>query len=276
MVFPSLLLLLLIVSMPEIGEKTSLGLISLSSGSWAAYGELDGFEISPYEGEIEKYVFNKLLAVSLYGGLGRYGYHIGLPWQWTVKSLPEGSVNRIDPGDLTAYLSKRWGLYNARLGFSLPAGYDSRNGDPWIGQGNRQLVLGTAARLPLTLLGSGAGGALEADGSYSLDDGLAKRGSFSLSPSVKIWKRFHPGLKGEFYLYSYYKSYYWSRGVSVSQSLWGAQGPAADRSAGIVPGLSVETRLTPKTHLGLKGGHSLWGYRDKASYHFAVFLNVFP
>ncbi len=276
MVFPSLLLLMLVLSMPEVDEKTSLGLISLSSGTWATYGDLNGYENSPYSGDIEKYVFNKLLAVSVYGRLGRYGYHVGLPWQWTVKSSRDGSENRVDPGDLTAYLSRKWFLFDARLGFVMPGGYDTRNGDPWIGQGNRQMLLGTGVRLPIHSIGTGADGSLEVEFAYSLDDGIAKKGSWSLSPTFKIQKRLNSGLNGEVYLMGFYKSYYWDRSATLAQSLWGANGPESDRKAGLVPGMSLQARLMPKVYAGIKGGHSLWGYREKASYHAALFLNVYP
>ncbi len=273
MVFPALLLLLLVLSMPEVDEKASLGLINLSSGTWATYGELDGFAISPPEDEVEKYVFNKLMAVALYGRLGQYGYHVGLPWQWTVKSLREDSENRVDPGDLTAYLSRRWGAFDARLGFVMPAGYDTRDGDPWIGQGNRQLLLGAGARKDLPALG--VEGILDVEGAYSLDNGIAKKGSWSLSPVLKFKKPLGPDMNSELYFSGSYKSYLWKEGAPLSRFLGSSEG-RANRNAGLVPGIAWETRLSPRIWVGAKGGHSLWGYRDKASYHASVFLNYYP
>ncbi|MDB5050876.1 MAG: hypothetical protein JWO30_3947 [Fibrobacteres bacterium] len=257
-------------------RNSSLGLATVSSGTWAAYGDLDGFVPKPYADGLERYEFNKIAVLGLYGTLAGQPAFLSLPWLWTSKRLYTGTVDRIALGDGEFYLGQKLGGVECRAGLIFPAGYDTRDGDPWIGSGNIQVTLGAAVNPNITRYSRRWEFSMEAKVAYALDDAIAKAGSWGGYPSGKLsfrpsekWK---VGLEG----LGYWKSSYWARSASLGQSLLGRDGPKPQWNAGLVPNLFVEDFLSAGLALGFKAGHSLWGYRDAAAYNASAYLLWFP
>jgi hypothetical protein len=256
--------------------KSSLGLATLSSGTWASYGDLNGVVPVPYRNGMERYEFNKIAVLGLYGTVAGQPGFLSVPWLWTSKRLASGSTDRVALGDAEFYLGRKAGMAELRAGMIIPAGYDTEDGDPWIGPGTIRVTLGAAVNPNITKYSKRWEASAEAMLAYALDDGIAKSGSWALNPSGKL--TFHPsgawklGLEGQ----GYWKSSYWGRSASFSQSILGRKGPRAEWKAGFVPDLFAERFVSQGLALGLKAGHSLWGYRDAASYNASAYLLWFP
>lgn len=278
--WPLLALTLALPGRPEAADrKTSLGLATVSAGTWTAYGELDGFFPGSYSGYpdgLRRYEFNKIAVLGFYGTLFGQPAFLSLPWLWTAKHEDKGSEHRVAPGDAEMYLGQRAGVVEARLGLIVPAGYDTEDGDPWIGPGNVQVTLGAAVNPNLTRYSRRWELSAEGKWAYALDDAIAKSGSWAFYPSGKLsfrptqpWKL---GLEG----LGYWKSSYWGRSATFGESVLGADGPRAEWGAGFVPNLFVEHFLDGNVAIGLKAGHGVWGYRDAATYNASVYLLYFP
>lgn len=276
----SLLLLLLTQGRAEaIPRKTSLGLATVSAGTWTAYGDLDGFipgSYSGYANGLRRYEFNKIAVLGLYGTVFGQPAFLSLPWLWTAKHADKGSRHRLALGDGEMYVGQRMGMAEARLGLIVPAGYDTRDGDPWIGPGNIQVTLGAAVNPNLTRYSRRWEMSAEAKWAYTLDDAIAKSGSWALYPSGKI--SFRPAQQWKFGMegLGYWKSSYWGRSAGFGESVLGQSGPKAQWGAGFVPNLFVEDFLNGNVAVGFKAGHGLWGYRDAATYNASVYLLYFP
>lgn len=260
-----------------------LGLAVLSAGTWTTYGALHGFSRSDFPGGLQRYEFNKLLSTAFYGRLFGLPAYLGLPLHWTAKRTTAGDVHRIALGDLELYLGRRLGRVEARLGLILPAGYDrgvewtspeekGKAGDPWIGPGNTQVTLGAAANPNLTRYSRRWETSGEAKWALALDDGIAKAGTWALYPSVKASfrpsQRWKPGAE----ISGHWKSQHWGRSVEISEVF----NQDADWSAGAALTAFAEVFLLPGTAVGMKAGHSLWGYHDAASYNLSLYLLWFP
>lgn len=258
------------------GRETSLGLVVLSTGTWVAYGSLDGFLPMLYAGRLERYEFNKILALGFYGKLLGIPAFAGIPLCWTAKRQAGEDEHRIAPGDAEFYLGRAFRKGEARLGFLIPAGYDRRLGDPWIGPGNVQVTMGAAVNPNLTRYSRRWEASGEAKLAYALDDGVAKAGSWGLFPGAKTsfrpMKEWKSGLETAGFL----KSQYWGRPASLAQVLLGRKASAAQWSAGAAATLFLERYMSAGTALGIKAGHSLWGYRDAASFNATLYLLYFP
>lgn len=260
-----------------------LGLLVLSTGTWATYGILHGFAREEYPGTLERYEFNKPVSAACYGRLFGLPAFLGLPFHWTVKRRAGADVHRLAPGDLETYVGRRLGRVEGRLGMILPAGYDrglaytdpeamGRAGDPWIGPGNVQVTLGAAANPNLTRYSARWEASGEAKWALALDDGIAKAGSWALYPSAKLSFRPDQGWKPGVELSGHWKSQHWGKAVAWREAFGGD----ADWSAGAVATLFLEAYLRPGMALGGKAGHSVWGYHDAASYHATLYLLYFP
>lgn len=266
-----------------IWKRHDLGLAVISAGTWTSYAHLHGFSGEGYSTSLERTEFNKLLSTAFYGTFFGLPAYLGLPILWTAKRQSGGDVHRFAPGDLETYLGKRLGRVEGRLGLILPAGYDrgmahtvpeakGKTGDPWIGPGNVQVTLGAAANPNLTRYSSRWEGSAEARWALALDDGIAKAGSWALSPSAKLSFRPSQAWKPGVEFSGHWKSQHWGKGVDLREAF----GEDADWSAGAVATLFLETYLRPGLALGAKAGHSLWGYHDHASYNATVYLLYFP
>jgi hypothetical protein len=264
-------------------RKTSLGLATVSAGSWAVYGDLDGFVPEPFQASrpdaLVRYEFNKLAVLGLYGTVFGQPAFLSLPWLWTSKRLESGSRDRIALGDAELYLGwdfKRAGISELRLGLIFPAGYDNRDGDPWIGPGNVQVTLGAALNPNITRYSRRWEISTECKWAYALNDAIAKSGSWGLFPSGKL--SFRPTEKWRFGLevLGSWKSSYWGRSANFSQSVFGKPGARAEWKATVVPCLFGEYFLTPNLALGGKGGYGVWGYHDGATYNGSVYVLYFP
>lgn len=300
-ILPALLLMLAAFAPPvkaagASGEKPwwrdhDLGLAVLSTGTWTTYGRLHGFRPEAYGNGLERYEFNKLLATACYGRIFGLPAFLGLPLHWTARRGEGGDVHRIAAGDLEMYLGRRLGregtcpggCMEGRLGLIVPAGYDrglaftdpeaqGRDGDPWIGPGNVQVTLGAAANPNLTRYSRRWEASAEAKWAYALDDGIAKAGSWALFPSAKLSfrpsQRWKPGME----ISGHWKSQHWGRSVELRRAF----AADADWSAGAVATGFLEAYVRPGVAMGAKLGHSLWGYRDAASYNATVYLLYFP
>jgi hypothetical protein len=98
---------------------------------------------------------------------------------WTSKRLESGSRDRIAVGDAELYLGwdfERAGITELRLGLIFPAGYDTRDGDPWIGPGNVQVTLGAALNPSITRYSRRWEISTEWKWAYALNDAIAKSG----------------------------------------------------------------------------------------------------
>lgn len=256
--------------------KPSIGLVTASSGTWAAYGTLDGFVPDPYSGDPELYAFNKLLVLGIYGQAAGYPFFVSIPWMWTDRISATGDRNRIAPGDGEFYIGRKTGKVETRIGLIAPLGYDRRDGDPWIGPGNFQVTLGMAFNPNITRYSDRWEAASEWKWAYALDDAIAKSGSWGFYPSGKLAYRPDPAWKFGLEAQGYWKSSYWDHSASFSQAVLGAGGRKAQWGAGLVPDLFGEAYLRSDLALGAKAGHSLWGYRDAASFNASVYLLYFP
>jgi hypothetical protein len=264
-------------------RKTELGLATVSTGTWTVYGDLDGFLPDPYpggsSGALERIEFNKIAVLGFYGTVWGQPAFLALPWLWTAKVSDGGRDDRLALGDGELYVGQRMGAVEGRLGLIFPAGYDTRDGDPWIGPGNLQVTLGAAFNPNLTRYSARWELSAEAKWAYALDDAIAKSGTWALYPSGKLsyrpsqpWKF---GLEG----LGYWKSSYWGRSATFGESVLGVTddaGPKPEWGAGLVPNLFVEHFLNGNVALGLKAGHGLWGYRDAATYNASLYLLYFP
>jgi hypothetical protein len=271
-------------------RKTELGLATVSAGTWTVYGDLDGFLPEPYSGgssgrlpgapgPLQRIEFNKIAVLGFYGTLWGQPAFLALPWLWTAKIRDGGRDDRVALGDGEIYVGQRMGAVEGRLGLIFPAGYDTRDGDPWIGPGNMQVTLGAAFNPNLTRYSARWEMSAEAKWAYTLDDAIAKSGSWALYPSGKLsyrpsqaWKF---GLEG----LGHWKSSYWGRSATFGESVLGVtdgSSPKPQWGAGLVPNLFVEHFLNGNVALGLKAGHGFWGYRDAASYNASVYLLYFP
>jgi hypothetical protein len=253
-----------------------LGLATFSAGTWASYGTLDGFVPKPYDNGLELYSFHKPLVAGLYGQILGQPAFLSVPWLWTAKRETGETRHRTALGDGEFYLGRKAGRWEGRLGMVLPLGYDRDNGDPWIGPGNLQVTAGAAANPNFSRYSRKWEGSAEVKFSLALDDAIAKAGSWGLYPGAKLsyrpsgaWKL---GLEG----IGYWKSSYWGRSATLNQSLFGGNGPKAQWNAGLVPILFGEWFARPGFAYGLKAGHSLWGYRDAASYTASAYMLIFP
>lgn len=260
-------------------RKTSLGLATVSAGTWTAYGELDGFIPGSYSGYpdgLRRYEFNKIAVLGFYGTVFGQPAFLSLPWLWTAKHEDQGARHRIALGDGEMYVGQRIGMAEARLGLIAPAGYDTKDGDPWIGPGNVQVTLGAAVNPNLTRYSRRWEMSAEGKWAYTLDDAIAKSGSWAFYPSGKI--SFRPAQQWKFGMegLGYWKSSYWGRSASFGQSVLGQSGPKAQWGAGFVPNLFVEDFLNGNVAVGLKAGIGLWGYRDAATYNASIYLLYFP
>ncbi|MEO6095176.1 MAG: hypothetical protein ABIW76_05690 [Fibrobacteria bacterium] len=268
------------------GRKTELGLATVSTGTWTVYGDLDGFLPEPFSGgatgAAKRVEFNKIAVLGFYGTVWGQPAFLALPWLWTAKISENGRDDRVALGDGEIYLGQRVGGVEGRVGLIFPAGYDTRDGDPWIGPGNLQVTLGAAFNPNLTRYSQRWEMSAEAKWAYTLDDAIAKSGTWALYPSGKVsfrpvqaWKF---GLEG----LAYWKSSYWGRSATFGESVLGLSGSAGTKppkpqwGAGLVPNLFVEYFLNGNVALGLKAGHGLWGYRDAATYNGSVYLLYFP
>jgi hypothetical protein len=264
-------LLALSIALPD-AKHLDLGLAVLSTGTWATYGNLDGFDSRLYQDELKRYEFNKILALGLYGRILGQPAFFSLPWQWTSKRLKSGTEDRIAPGDAEFYVGHRIGRVEARLGLIFPAGYDTDDGDPWIGPGNLQATLGAAVNPNITRFSRRWELAAEAKWAYALDDAIAKAGSWALYPNGKVAFRPSERWKGGLEGLGYWKSSYWGRSATFGEAVLGDDGPKAQWGAGLAAGLFGEVYFTQRLALGLKAGHSLWGYRDAVSYNSSAYL----
>lgn len=253
-----------------------LGLLTVSTGTWASYGTLDGFVPEPYANGLELYSFHKLLVAGIYGQILGQPAFLSLPWLWTAKRDTAATRHRIALGDGEFYLGQKLGRWEGRMGMIFPLGYDRKDGNPWIGPGNFHVTLGVAVNPNISKFSRKWETSAEAKWAFALDDAIAKSGSWGLYPSAKLshrpvadWKWGMEGL-------GYWKSTYWGRSASLNQSLFGGQGPKAQWNAGLVPMLFGEWFARPGFALGLKAGHSLWGYRDAASYTGSGYILYFP
>jgi hypothetical protein len=260
-----------------------LGLAVLSTGTWTTYGTLRGFDHADYTDGRERYEFNKLLSMGFYGKAFGLPAYVGLPIHWTARRAEGEDLHRIAPGDLELYLGKRIRRVEGRIGLIIPAGYDrglawttpegeGGPGNPWIGPGNVQVTLGAAANPNLTRYSARWEASGEAKWSLALDDGIAKAGSWALFPSAKLSFRPNSTWKPGVELSGHWKSQHWGKAVDLSRTF----GADADWSAGAVATVFAEHYLRPGLALGLKAGHSLWGYRDDSSYNGSLYLLYFP
>lgn len=276
------------ISLPGLAQAkrdSQVGLAVLSTGTWTTYGKLDGFDIDLYDNGVNHYSFNKILSVALYGKLLGQPAYFALPLAWTAKYTDAGDDHRIAPGDGEFYLGQKWGLVEGRIGLIFPAGYDTHDGSPWIGPGNLQATVGLAVNPKISRYSKRWDFSAEAKWAYTLDDAIAKAGTWGLYPSAKVsfrpnktWKWGGEGLV-------YWKSAYWSKSATFAQAVLGAKtgvnGPKAYWNAGVVPTFFGEYYGDKKLWggqwaFGVKGGHSLWGYRDAASYNASVYWLFFP
>lgn len=264
-------------------KRNDLGLLVLSAGTWVSYGNLHGFSPEGYRSPIERYEFNKIVSAACYGTVFGLPAYLGLPIQWTANRLSGGDVHRVAPGDLEAYLGKRLGRLEGRLGLIVPAGYDrgfehtrpeskGKAGNPWIGPGNVQVTLGAAANPNLTRYSERWEASGEAKWALALDDGIAKAGTWGFFPSAKVSFRPVPEWKPGLELSGHWKSQHWGRGVDLQEAF----ARDADWSAGAVATLFLERYLSSRLALGAKAGHSLWGYHGDASYNATLYLLYFP
>lgn len=261
-------------------RKSSLGLATVSMGTWAVYGDLDGFVPKPFPGgrpdALVRYEFNKLAVVGLYGTVLGQPAFLSVPWLWTSKRLESGSQDRIALGDAEFYVGQRAGISELRLGLIFPAGYDTHDGDPWIGSGNVQVTLGAALNPNITRYSKRWEVSTEVKWAYAVDDAIAKAGSWALSPSGKISFRPTEKWRAGVEALGYWKSNYWGRSANFSQAVFGRAGAKAEWKAGVVPNLFVEDFLTPNFAVGGKAGYSLWGYKDASSYNASIYILYFP
>lgn len=260
-----------------------LGLAVLSTGTWTTYGTLHGFSHEGFKDGLERYEFNKLMTFAFYGKAFGLPAYLGLPVHWTARRMEDGDLHRIAPGDLELYLGKRIRRVEGRLGLILPAGYDrglewtdpeekGGPGNPWIGPGNVQVTLGAAANPNLTRYSQRFEASGEAKWALALDDGIAKAGSWALFPSAKFSFRPDEAWKPGIEFSGHWKSQHWGKSVALRKAF----GADADWSAGAVATAFCEWFLRPGTAVGLKAGHSLWGYRDATSYNASLYLLYFP
>ena len=257
-------------------QPVRLGLAVFSTGTWTTYGTLDGFSPRLYDNGVRRYEFNKILALGLYGRiLGRPAY-LSVPWQWTSRRLAGESDDRVALGDGEFYAGHRIGKTEIRAGLVFPAGYDRGRGSPWIGPGNLQATVGAAVNPNITRYSRRWELGAEGKWAYALDDAIAKSGSWGFYPNAKISFRPGPGRKTGIEFLGYWKSTYWGRSASFSQSVLGKDGPRAQWNAGLVPSAFLEEYFSRNIALGVKAGHSLWGYRDAVSYNASVYLLYFP
>lgn len=260
-----------------------LGLAVLSTGTWTTYGTLRGFEIGSFGDGLERNEFNKLMTMSCYGKAFGLPAYLGLPIHWTAKRMAGEDLHRVAPGDLELYLGKRIARVEGRFGLIVPAGYDrgfewtlpeseGGPGNPWIGPGNVQVTLGAAANPNLTRYSARWEASGEAKWALALDDGIAKAGSWALFPSAKLSFRPNPIWKPGVEISGHWKSQHWGRSRALRRTF----GADADWSAGSVATFFMEHYLRAGLALGLKAGHSLWGYRDASSYNASLYLLYFP
>lgn len=253
-----------------------LGLAVLSTGTWATYGTLDGFSPRLYDNGVRRYEFNKILALGLYGRILGVPAHLSIPWQWTSRRLEGESDDRVAPGDGDFYAGHRIGRIEVRAGLVFPAGYDRGRGNPWIGPGNLQATLGAAFNPNITRYSRRWELGAEGKWAYALDDALAKSGSWGLYPNAKISFRPVEKRKTGIEFLGYWKSTYWGRSATFGQAVLGRDGPEAKWNAGLVPSVFFEEYLDRRFAVGIKGGHSVWGYRDAVSYNASLYLLYFP
>lgn len=273
MLIPALLASAVLAASPP---PARLGLLTVSTGTWASYGTLDGFVPDPYSDGLERYAFNKLLVAGMYGQVFGQPAYLSLPWLWTAKRDGSGTAHRVALGDGEAYLGRKVARAEVRLGMIVPLGYDRRDGDPWIGPGNIQVTLGAAVNPNITRYSREWEASAEAKWAFALDDAIAKAGSWGLYPSAKLSHRPADGWKWGLEGLGYWKSQFWGRSATLGQSVFGGGGPKAQWNAGLVPVLFGEWFVRPGFALGLKAGHSLWGYNDAASYNASAYLLYFP
>lgn len=261
-------------------RKTSLGLATVSAGTWAVYGDLDGFAAETFPGggpdALVRYEFNKLAVLGLYGTVFGQPAFFSLPWLWTSKRLESGARDRIAMGDAELYLGQKAGITELRLGLIFPAGYDNLDGDPWIGPGNVQVTLGAALNPNITRYSRRWEISTEWKWSYALNDAIAKSGSWGLFPSGKLSFRPIEKWRAGLEVLGSWKSSYWGRSADFSQSVFGKPGAKAEWKASVVPCLFGEYFLTPNLALGGKGGYGVWGYHDGATYNGSVYVLFFP
>lgn len=253
-----------------------LGLATLSAGTWAAYGTLDGFIPKPYDNGVELYAFHKPLVAGFYGQVLGQPAFLSIPWLWTEKRETARTRHRTALGDGEVYLGHKAGKWEGRLGMIFPMGYDRDVGDPWIGPGNLQATAAIAANPNISRYSPKWEASAEAKFAFALDDAIAKTGTWGLFPSAKLSHR--PGAEWKWGIegLGYWKSSYWGRSATLNQSLFGGKGPKAQWNAGLVPILFGEWYAKPEFALGLKAGHSLWGYNDAASYTVSAYMLYFP
>lgn len=280
LLIPALILFLSMRPATASPPPLRIGLATFSTGTWATYGNLDGFTPRYYANGLERYEFNKLLALGLYGRVRDLPFFLSLPLQWTSKRYAPGADpgggDRIAPGDAEIYLGRRIRRVEARAGLIFPGGYDRNDGDPWIGPGNIQATVGAAVNPDIARYSRRWEVSAEGKWAYALDDAVAKSGSWAFYPGGKISFRPSERWKVGLEFLGHWKSSYWSRPAGFGQSVLGRAGPPAQWNAGLVPCLFGEEYLTSHLALGLKAGHSLWGYRDAVSYNASAYLLWFP
>jgi hypothetical protein len=217
------------------------------------------------------------VGIAFYGGNRHFSWNANLPLAWTLRHGVDVKRSRWAIGDLSGYLGKRIGPVEPRLGFSIPAGYDTREGSPWIGPGTWQSTLGLAFNSRISPQSPEWEVSGECVHAHAWKSGVAKTGTWSLNPSAKViyrpeyqWKF---GAEGLFW----WKKSYWGREADFSAAYGGEEdGRRPEWKAGLFAQVFSEWYFKKKNAVGLKLGHSLWGYRDKVSMSGTLYWAWFP
>jgi len=119
----------------------SLDLLSLSTGSWIVTPPESDRRIK--DGEVRNeyaLFFNKAVAQG-YFTMGAFKGFVSIPVSWTYERQGAGNFReQIWFSDIDAYVGKKHGLFEPRLGLRIPTGYSTKKA--YIGSGNVLLLIG--------------------------------------------------------------------------------------------------------------------------------------
>ena len=181
--------------------------------------------------------------LSAYYHVGRLRGYVGIPATLALEVYPHEVKYALYPADLTAYVGRKLGPLEPRIGLGVPLGYPAHDTLAWTGTNTIKLLAGLGYRL-----GSFAEKRVSVGGEYlvrvSLTDtaggGRVGRGSTSMYATVGAKVRLTAAWSCKLEIFPYY-SYY----TDVD---WGAH------SFGVVPGVGIGYQPTSRVEFGAKAG----------------------
>lgn len=234
------LIAVVMLPIPVSAGKAGVDMVITSVGTWITTNDA-----ATGAGKNSYFTTAKL---SMYYHAGWLKGYVGVPATLALEVYPDVVKYALYPADLDAYVGRKLGPVEPRIGMGVPLGYPAHDTLAWTGTNTIKLLVGLGYRL-----GTFADKRVSVGGEYllrvSLTDtangGRVGRGSTAMYAVVNAKVRLSSAWACTIELFPYY-SYY----TDVD---WGSH------SFGVVPGLGLSYRPTSRLKLGAKAGFGFGG-----------------